>query len=92
MLAAALANDTDLDVRVQAARSLGAFKGAASMETLAAALEDNEITVQLTAMQSMKSVSGQDFGQDAKAWREYARSGSVKDETPSIASRIWPWH
>ncbi len=92
MLAAALANDTDVDVRVQAARSLGAVKGGASMETLAAALEDNEITVQLTAMQSMKSVSGQDFGQDAKAWREYARSGSVKDETPSIASRIWPWH
>ncbi len=91
MLASALANDTDDDVRVEAARSLGAFKDSANVHALAAALEDTNIAVQYTAMQSMKSVSGQNFGDDANAWREYARSGATNHQTPSLAARLWPW-
>jgi hypothetical protein len=92
MLAAALANDTDSDVRVEAAKSLGAFEDGANMKTLAIALEDSSIAVQYAAMQSMKTVSGQDFGDNAKAWREYAQRGTTSEETPSIASKLWPWH
>ncbi|MEX2185333.1 MAG: HEAT repeat domain-containing protein [Pirellulales bacterium] len=91
MLASALANDTDGDVRIQAACSLGEFKDSGNMQSLAAALEDSNIAVQHYAMQSMKSVSGQDFGEDAKAWREYARSGAASSQTPSLAARLWPW-
>lgn len=90
-LAAALANDPDDDVRVEAARSLGAFREGANVQALAAALDDANIAVQYMAMQSMKGVSGQDFGDDAKAWREYASSGAANKQTPSLAARLWPW-
>jgi HEAT repeat protein len=92
MLGSALANDTDGDVRVMAAKSLGQFKDSTNMKALATALEDNNIAVQHAAMQSMKSVSGQDFGDNAQSWREYAQRGTTSAETPSIASKLWPWH
>jgi HEAT repeat protein len=91
MLASALANDTDGDVRVQAAQSLGEFNHSGNMQALAAALEDSNIAVQHAAMQSMKSVTGQDFGEDAKAWQEYAQSGAATQRSPSLAARLWPW-
>jgi hypothetical protein len=92
MLSAALANDRDVDVRVQAAKSLGQFKDAGNMQALAGALEDTDIAVQHTAMQSMKAVSGRDYGENAQQWSEYAKSGAAGQETPSIAGRIWPWN
>lgn len=91
MLAAALANDTDDQVRVQAAAALGKFQSQGNMQALAGALEDSSIAVQHTAMQSMKHVSGQDFGDNAQSWREYAQRGPAVDETPSLASKLWPW-
>jgi HEAT repeat protein len=91
VLASVLANDPNDDVRVAAVQALGAFKDAGNVQALAAALEDSNIAVQHEAMQAMKSVSGEDFGNDAKAWRDYARSGNVSQPTPSIAARLWPW-
>jgi HEAT repeat protein len=91
MLAAALAHDVEGDVRIEAAKALGAFKGSGNMQALSAALEDANIAVQSTAMHSMKAVSGQDFGDDARAWREYAQRSPAIDEAPSLASKLWPW-
>lgn len=92
MLAGVLANDSDVDVRWEAARSLGQFKDEGNMQALAGALEDADIAVQYEAMKSMAAISGRNYGNNAQQWREYAKTGTVTSETPSIAGRLWPWN
>ena len=70
-------NEGDIDVRLAAARALGDLQDPATTEALVAALESPDPALQYRAMQSLKSTTGKDFGDDAEAWLQYARG-----ETP----------
>jgi HEAT repeat protein len=87
-LSRALAEDADLDVRLAAARGLGEAGNAAAVPSLGDALEDQDPAMQHRAMASLKKVSGQDYGDDVEAWRQYAKTGQAQPQ-PSLVQRIF---
>ncbi len=70
-----LGADTDIDVRIAAARQLQNFPEPGAIQALALALEDrNSVALQIRAADSLQAVTGQKFGHDIAAWREYAQN------------------
>jgi hypothetical protein len=88
-LAAALRDEKDADVRLAAVKALGQIKSPEAIKALAIALEDRDPAMQFAGVQSMKSVTGEDYGRDVEAWRQVA-AGQVPaaPQTPSIAERL----
>ncbi len=86
-LSRTLAEDADVDVRLAAARALGETADAKGVAALGEALQDQDPAMQHRAMASMKKISGQDFGTDVDAWREYAKTGQGPP-TPTFAERF----
>lgn len=73
-LAAIMGSDTDIDVRLAAARGLGKFRGDMSVQALGSALDESEHPqLQYRAVQSLKTASGRDYGDNLTAWRQYVR-------------------
>ena len=64
-------SDTEFDVRLAAVRGLGKFREPDALKTLAEALEDANPAMQFRAIQSLKDSTGEDFGDNLPAWREY---------------------
>jgi HEAT repeat protein len=88
-LAQSLRSDKDIDVRMAAAEALGHLKTPESMKALAIALDDRDPAMQYVAVQSMKSISGKDYGGDMQAWRQVAAGETPPPpNAPSIAERI----
>ena len=85
VLCETLASDTDIDVRLAAARALGRLKDPQSVAALALALDDTNPAIQYRAMQSLKAVTGKNY-QTIKDWREYAQGD--KSEPPSLVARL----
>lgn len=69
-----VARDGDADVRMAATDALGNIPGAGSVQGIAAALRDRDPAMQYAGVEAMKRSSGQDFGNDVQAWRQYADS------------------
>jgi len=90
-LSRVLASDTNLDVRLAAARALGKTKQPAAVTPLAEVLADADPAMQARAMESLKSVSGKDFGNDVGAWRQYAQRGQADPPAASVADRVRKW-
>jgi HEAT repeat protein len=86
-LSNALKDDPNFDVRMAAARSLGKIKDTSAALPLADALNESDPALQRRLVESLKTVSGRDYGNDINAWRQYARSGSAKDE--AVAAKPW---
>jgi HEAT repeat protein len=86
-----LNNDKNVDVRLAAARGLGKLGDPAAATALAAALEEGDPAMQYRAVQSLKSVSGRDFGNDANAWREFANGGNPQPPSSGLAGRWFKW-
>ena len=86
-LARVLADDADVDVRLAAARGLSETASTQGVAALGDALEDQDPAIQRRAMASMKKLSGQDFGGDVGAWRQYAKTGQGPPP-PSLAQRL----
>lgn len=87
-LAQSLRTDKDLDVRMAAAEALGKIKTPESMQALVVAIDDRDPAMQYVGVQSMKSVSGKDYGGDVAAWRQVAAGGSPPlPPPPSLAER-----
>lgn len=63
--------DTDIDVRLEAVRMLGAVKDQEAIPALGRALEDPDPAVQYRAVASLKKVSGRDLGDDVNRWRAW---------------------
>ncbi len=76
-------NDEELDVRLGAVDALGKISSAESVSALAIALKDRDPAMQYAGVQSLKAISGQDLGNDVKAWQQYAEG-----EQPTISPRI----
>ena len=89
LLGAILAGDVNKDVRLAAARALGQSKDPAAIAALGSALEDKNPAMQYRAVMSLREVTGKDFDQDVKRWREYVKSGSAQpDPSISVAERF----
>jgi HEAT repeat protein len=89
LLANTLRTDKQIDVRLAAAEALGKIKSPSSVSALAVALDDHDPAMQFAGMQSMKAVTGKDYGGDVQAWRQVAAGGTpAPPAAPSIASRI----
>lgn len=96
ILSQTLANDTDTDVKLVAARELSKFKDPQAAKALATLVDDNNPALQQTAMDSLRVVTGKNYGYSASAWREYMQGGTpTPPPAPSIAQQFrenyWWW-
>jgi HEAT repeat protein len=88
-LSKALRDDQDVDVRLAAATALGNIKSPAAIAALAVAVEDRDPALQYVGVQSLKSITGQDYGPDVQAWRQVAAGGTMPPPAaPSVAERL----
>ena len=59
------------------------------MTALVVALDDRDPALQYVGIQSMKSITGKDYGGDVESWRLVATGGDPPaPKAPSIAERI----
>jgi HEAT repeat protein len=88
-LANVLRTEKDIDVRLAAAEALGNIKSPEAIQALVVALDDRDPALQYVGVQSMKSITGKDYGPDVQAWRTVASGGSPPPpETPTVAERL----
>jgi hypothetical protein len=88
-LAAALRADKDMDVRLAATEALGKIKTPEAIQAVAAALDDRDPALQYVGVQSMKSITGKDYGPDVQTWRQVAAGQNVPEPpAPSVAERV----
>jgi hypothetical protein len=88
VLSEVLAHDSEIDVRMAAARGLGAMRDPPdeAIAALGRALEDRDPALQHRAVVSLRQVTGRDFGDDVNAWREFVQGGNPPQAT--IVSRL----
>jgi hypothetical protein len=95
VLGETLATDSDPDVRLVAAKSLGQFKDPKAAEFLAKGIDDNNPALQQATMDSLRVVTGKNYGYSASAWREYMQGGSpTPPPGPTLAQQFrenWWW-
>lgn len=88
-LGAALGGDTELDVRIAAARALASFNDRGAVDALAVGLNDDDPALQAAVMESLQSITGRDYGTSVPTWREYLAGGNPpRPPGPSIAQRL----
>ncbi len=90
ILATALSSDTNIDVRLAAARSLGQLKNdSRAISALGLALKDADPALQYYTVASLKEVSGKDFGSDVARWEQYCDSVAPPSsaQPATVASR-----
>lgn len=95
-LSRAVAEDSNQDVRIAAARELHHFKEFDAPPALRPALDDNDPALQLAAMQSLQSLTGRtEYGNSVATWREYLEGNDpAPPPGPSLADRwqqLWGW-
>lgn len=84
-----LADDADVDVRLAAASALGQSKEPAAVAALGPALSDKDPAMQYRAVLSLRTITGQDFGNDVHRWQQYVRGELSAPPRPvSIAERL----
>jgi hypothetical protein len=87
-LANALNSDKDVDVRLAAAEALGKIKSPEAIKALSVALDDRDPALQYAGVQSLKAITGRDYGPDVQAWRQVAAGQTPPPYTPSVAERL----
>jgi len=87
-LARILSSDTDKEVRHAAAKGLGEAGGPHAVPALGSALEDRDPAMQYLAMESLKQVSGQDYGHDVRLWKQYVQGQTPVREEKSLAQQV----
>ena len=90
ILGGVVASDTNIDVRIAAARSLGEFKSPRVVGVLAVALDDANPALQFRAVKSMEQATGREFGNDVEAWRQFAKGGNPQPRSPPLLARLRP--
>ena len=88
-LAGALRSDQDVDVRLAAADALGKIMSPEAIQALVVALDDRDPALQYVGVQSMKSITGKDYGPDVQAWRQIATGENPPGPAaPTVAERL----
>ncbi len=88
-LASTLKTETDIDVRLAAAAALGEIKSPEAISALVVALDDKDPAMQFVGVESLRSITGKDFGPDVQAWRQVATSNTPPAPAPpSVAERL----
>lgn len=90
-LSRALRDDKEIDVRLAAAEALGSIRTPESTAALVIALDDRDPALQYVGVQSLKAITGRDYGGDVAAWRQVAAGGTpptTAPDVPSIAERL----
>jgi HEAT repeat protein len=85
-----LGSDTDPDVRMAATRELRHFKNdPQAMQALKLALDENNPALQFRAVESLRDMTGKDYGTDMIAWKEFIDGGNPPEPPPaSIAEML----
>ena len=73
-LAATIQTEESIDVRQVAIRGIKRFQHPDAIRTLGDVLNERDPAMQYLAMQSLKSASGKDLGNDTRKWDEYIAS------------------
>jgi HEAT repeat protein len=89
ILAETLSGDTDLDVRMAAAKALSTAGDKQAVAALGRALEDPDPGLQFCAVASLKQVTGKNLGNDVNAWHQLAQQPDPPVHTKALASRMW---
>lgn len=89
MLTQIAVSDQSPSVRIAALESLGATAGGVAKEAFEMALEDDNPAIQFQAAQSLKRITGEDFGGDIEAWQNYLANSSGFPEQPKVADQSW---
>lgn len=71
-----IGGDADIDIRLAATRTLADFKGPEAVRALGLALEDPNPALQLRAADSLRAVTGENFGHDVRAWQAYVQKST----------------
>lgn len=66
--------ELDPDIRAEAADALGQYPDDRVLQALIAALSDDRFSVTTAARKSLKTLTAQDFGDDKRAWLEWAKN------------------
>ena len=89
LLSEVLLSDIDADVRLAAVRALGQVGDRSAVDALGKSLDDRDPTMQYYAVDSLRRISGQDYGHDLNKWRQYAKGETPASSQPlSIADRV----
>lgn len=65
--------EPDKDVRAEACDCLGQYAEPRVLQALVDALDDDDLIVTSRARRSLRTLTGQDFGEDQKAWLEWEK-------------------
>jgi HEAT repeat protein len=84
-----LESDTNLDVRLAATDALGKINTPESIAALSLAVKDRDPALQYAGVEALKNLSGQDLGNDVKAWQQFTEQGVAPASTKeSVADKV----
>jgi len=96
-------NESDADTRAAAATALGQYAQPRVVQGLIGALADRQLRVNKAAKQSLRILTGENFGLDIRGWLAWTQQASelfanrqpyrypVFHRDPTIAEMILPW-
>ena len=88
-LIASQQRDSDIDVRLAATRAMANFRDKQAISAMLVVLEDRDPALQYQAMESLRTMTGRDYGNDVNRWREFVQGGNPAPvPSPSVAHRI----
>jgi HEAT repeat protein len=80
-----LEGNEKLDVKLAAADALGKINSPESIAALSLAVKDRDPALQYAGVESLKLLSGQDLGNDVKAWQQFAEQGQPPASQPEVS-------
>lgn len=90
MLLSLAKTDSSSSVRQAAIAGLGDLGDAEVTSELANLLDDRSPAIQYQVAQSLKSLTGRDYGGDFSAWQRYLEGEDVPEPPPvSVADKVW---
>lgn len=81
-------SEPDAQVRAEAASALGQYPDARVLQTLVAALDDSDLSVNRAALGSLRFLTGQDLGVDRQAWTGWLRE--TKEPFRARSAYVFP--
>jgi HEAT repeat protein len=90
MLLSLAQKDESSSVRQAAVDSLSIFNEQEVQAALAQMLDDRSPAVQFQVTQSLKQITGRDYGGDFESWRKFLAGEQVPEPPPiSVADKVW---